>query len=599
MTTSYPTALDVLTNPTPTSYQDEVEHDEQHANANDAVEAVQAKLGIGASVSVQGNLLIGSGAGASAWGNTVVPLNAATTPLILKGAANQTADLLQLQDSNAFVRLRVRAKDQVGGFVHVTNASTNPPDTADYFAGFRAQMTAKGTSSLAIQSRTTGARFTVSDDAGVADKVVSGVANNGSGLIRITTSTPHGLATDDKIAVYGVGGVTNANGWFRATVIGASTVDLQGSTFAGAYTSGGTLTNRPMLNGITVQVGPLVDRGGLSGTTAENGDDVGGVTIHNVGLAKATTALYVANSTTVVGKAWDSGIDVDANATYAYHVGSRNFEYGLYLKHGTFSVAAIVVPNNASIASELTGGAVTNLIKLNADDKAQIDQGIRIPNDINITARNAANSADVALLKLNASNKVQMDTQIRIPNATAFQARNAAGSADVNIFQLNADNKIQIDTAIRLANAMIVYGRNAAGAADVAMFQLNADDKLQIGPSIRIPNATNFYGRNVGDNADVALFQIDTTNRFAIQTTTIIADGFNIQVGTGTGTKLGSTASQKIGFWGATAIVQPTTGVTAATIVGGAGTTVKEDHTFDGYTIAKVVKALRNAGLLA
>jgi hypothetical protein len=66
-----------------------------------------------------------------------------------------------------------------------------------------------------------------------------------------------------------------------------------------------------------------------------------------------------------------------------------------------------------------------------------------------------------------------------------------------------------------------------------------------------------------------------------------------------TGTKIGTATTQKIGFWNATPIVQPTTAVTSATIVGGAGTTVKEDHTFDGYTIAKVVKALRNTGLLA
>jgi len=39
--------------------------------------------------------------------------------------------------------------------------------------------------------------------------------------------------------------------------------------------------------------------------------------------------------------------------------------------------------------------------------------------------------------------------------------------------------------------------------------------------------------------------------------------------------------------------------VTAATVVGGAGTTVKEDHTFDGYTIAQVVNALRTMGILA
>ena len=55
----------------------------------------------------------------------------------------------------------------------------------------------------------------------------------------------------------------------------------------------------------------------------------------------------------------------------------------------------------------------------------------------------------------------------------------------------------------------------------------------------------------------------------------------------------------KIGFWNATPIVQPTTAVAAATVVNGTGGTVKHDDTFDGYTLQQVVKALRNAGLLA
>ena len=76
-------------------------------------------------------------------------------------------------------------------------------------------------------------------------------------------------------------------------------------------------------------------------------------------------------------------------------------------------------------------------------------------------------------------------------------------------------------------------------------------------------------------------------------------EGNGIELGTTTGSKIGTGTNQKLGFWNATPIIQPTTSTTAATIVGGAGTTVKEDHTFDGYTIAKVVKALRNAGILA
>lgn len=46
-------------------------------------------------------------------------------------------------------------------------------------------------------------------------------------------------------------------------------------------------------------------------------------------------------------------------------------------------------------------------------------------------------------------------------------------------------------------------------------------------------------------------------------------------------------------------LYQETTAVTSATVVSGAGGNVKHDDTFDGYTVEKVVRALRNQGLLA
>lgn len=65
------------------------------------------------------------------------------------------------------------------------------------------------------------------------------------------------------------------------------------------------------------------------------------------------------------------------------------------------------------------------------------------------------------------------------------------------------------------------------------------------------------------------------------------------------GTKLGTTSTQKLGFWNATPIAQPTTSVASAAFVASAGTAVNDASTFDGYTIKQVVKALRNEGLLA
>lgn len=79
----------------------------------------------------------------------------------------------------------------------------------------------------------------------------------------------------------------------------------------------------------------------------------------------------------------------------------------------------------------------------------------------------------------------------------------------------------------------------------------------------------------------------------------IIGDATNIAVGTTTGTKIGTAASQKIALWNATPIVQPTTAIAAATFVANTSSLANDTATYDGYTLGQVVKALRNIGLLA
>jgi hypothetical protein len=73
----------------------------------------------------------------------------------------------------------------------------------------------------------------------------------------------------------------------------------------------------------------------------------------------------------------------------------------------------------------------------------------------------------------------------------------------------------------------------------------------------------------------------------------------DLKIDTTTGIKIGTATTNKLAFWNATPIVQPTTATTPATVVSGAGGNVKHDDTFDGYTVEKVVKALRNIGILA
>jgi hypothetical protein len=83
------------------------------------------------------------------------------------------------------------------------------------------------------------------DPNAVTYRNVINVANNGIGAIRLTINTTNGMITGQRVNVQEVGGVTNANGVWYITVINFSQIDLQNSTFAGTYTSGGYVINEP------------------------------------------------------------------------------------------------------------------------------------------------------------------------------------------------------------------------------------------------------------------------------------------------------------------------------------------------------------------
>lgn len=85
---------------------------------------------------------------------------------------------------------------------------------------------------------------------------------------------------------------------------------------------------------------------------------------------------------------------------------------------------------------------------------------------------------------------------------------------------------------------------------------------------------------NVETGANITLAVNGTTMITATATTLTFADAFNIVINTVTGTKIGTTASQKIGFWNATPIIQPA-GANQAAITDSTGGTA-------GFTLSDV-----------
>ena len=79
--TSFPASLDALTNPSGTDSVATISHSGQHSNANDAIEALEAKLGIGASTATNNTIFVGNGTGSSAFSTSATSTNFLATNL--------------------------------------------------------------------------------------------------------------------------------------------------------------------------------------------------------------------------------------------------------------------------------------------------------------------------------------------------------------------------------------------------------------------------------------------------------------------------------------------------------------------------------------
>lgn len=137
--------------------------------------------------------------------------------------------------------------------------------------------------------------------------------------------------------------------------------------------AGVTGANKGALYGHAISIRPSVARNNTPF------DDAACLVLSNDGIAKATDCIYVGTGSSVVGSQWVSGILIEAPVDIAFR-GHGAFGYGLsFDSSSTFSGAAI-----------------------------------RVPNATDVSARNAAGSADISMLKLNASNKILMGAGINI-----------------------------------------------------------------------------------------------------------------------------------------------------------------------------------------
>jgi hypothetical protein len=174
-----------------------------------------------------GQLVIGRNGSASVldpYGDSAAWIGTQWDTLAVTGAVDNGAGLIRLLVAgHAFVTGDEVLVDQVGGVPNATGVWT---------------VTVVGPGIIDLQESGFGGAYT---SGGWITRVlhVTGAVDNGSGLVRLTVAS-HGYESGDRVHVENVGGVPGATGQWTVTVVDADTLDLEGSAFAGAYTTGGT-----------------------------------------------------------------------------------------------------------------------------------------------------------------------------------------------------------------------------------------------------------------------------------------------------------------------------------------------------------------------
>jgi hypothetical protein len=194
------------------------------------------------------------------------------------------------------------------------------------------------------------------------------------------------------------------------------------------------------------------------------------------------------------------------------------------------------------------------------------------------------------------STSVRLDvrSQGALSTDIAFRVRNSADT--LNIFDVQGDGVTNVRSRIICGFS----GMTSTGGA-LHVYAGNSSDNVA-----RFFNTSGLSFLNIRTSSNGGVIELnDATGASGVTLNGIfsnaitLADSRNIVFGTGAGTKIASATNQKIAFWNATPIVQPTTAVAASTFVTNTSLIANDSATFDGYTIGQVVKALRNLGILA
>jgi hypothetical protein len=185
-----------------------------------------------------------------------------------------------------------------------------------------------------------------------------------------------------------------------------------------------------------------------------------------------------------------------------------------------------------------------------------------------------------------------------------FRLADDSGFAAINTGSISCSANLGVSSSMSLGGSAL-FGSNDLGSLTAsAVLEARSTTKGFLPPRMTTTQRGNIVSPATGlklyntstNNTDT----FDGTNWQSFGKETKITGSLEVNIASGKVINaIEVSSAMGLGFYNAAAIIQPVTGGASATYANVSGTEIKENDTFDGYTIGNVVKALRDLGLLA
>jgi len=160
------------------------------------------------------------------------------------------------------------------------------------------------------------------------------------------------------------------------------------------------------------------------------------------------------------------------------------------------TLETLTVSHADNAAEVIRAADINDLARIENSLMRKVGFGFSEPTGANqILAGNVGSTAWQTFLPLGTNPAAS--GQIRLPNNVGINWRNAANGADLGI-KLNASDQLELGAPLRLANNVSLFARNAAGSGDVALLKLNSSDAVEFGTAL-ITAGDSFLNAVVAD----------------------------------------------------------------------------------------------------